>query len=162
MVNFYHKSFPLPGVLSVPGVPELVVLLLHWGAAGAGGGVGGGGHRDVFSHSSWLLWRKVQKSHIRKYIHADIADIHASPSWTPDLRQKQAPQHMTHHTLLVAIYKTLQTRNGLTLSCLLSLHFQTSLQFTCCSGCSFIMWRGYFVTGLSTQLSCLFCLLVGK
>ena len=32
-VNFYHKSFPLPGVLSVPGVPELVVLLLYWGGA---------------------------------------------------------------------------------------------------------------------------------
>ena len=43
-VNFYHESFPLPGVLSVPGVPELVVLLLHWGGAGAWGGVGGGGH----------------------------------------------------------------------------------------------------------------------
>ena len=43
-VNFYHKSFPLPGVLSVPGVPKLVVLLLHWGGTGAWGGAGGGGH----------------------------------------------------------------------------------------------------------------------
>ena len=98
-MNFYHKSFPLPGVLSVPGVPELVVLLLHSGGTGAWGGAGGGGHH-VLPLKLIALKKStdVQKSHIGKYIHADIADIHASPSWTPDLRQKQAHRHTTHYS----------------------------------------------------------------